>query len=309
MRIGLTGGGSSTDRIVAQAQQAEADGFSALWYASAVAGDPLVAMAIAGRATTSIELGTAVLQTYPCHPLLQANRVAAAANAMGRPGLTLGLGPSHEPIVRGVLGLSYDHPARNTAEYLGIVTDLLAGVEVDVDGTDWSTHSAGRMVALDHPVPVLLSAMSPRMLGIAAEFADGVVLWMASATAIGNRIAPILREATAVRGRPAPRIVAGLPVAVHDDADQARAAISATASGYAGMTNYQRIIHAGGGTEAADVAIVGDEAAVARQLGELCDAGATDIWAQPVAVGDDRAQLSASLKRTRGLLGELARGG
>ncbi|MDW5609701.1 TIGR03564 family F420-dependent LLM class oxidoreductase [Mycolicibacterium sp. D5.8-2] len=309
MRIGLTGGGSSVDRIVAQAQQAEADGFASLWYASAVAGDPLVAMAIAGRATTTIELGTAVLQTFPCHPLLQANRVAAAANAMGRPGLTLGLGPSHEPIVREVLGLSYDHPARNTREYLHIVTDLLAGVEVDVDGTDWSTHSAGRMAAVEHRVPVLLSAMSPRMLGIAAEFADGVVLWMASATAIAGRIAPVLREAAARFGRPAPRIVAGLPVAVHDDVAEARAAVAATSSGYAGMANYQRIIHVGGGSEPADVAIVGDEAAVARQLAELCDAGATDIWAQPVVVGGDRVQRSASLKRTHGLLGELARGG
>ncbi|WP_043371164.1 LLM class flavin-dependent oxidoreductase, partial [Mycolicibacterium conceptionense] len=94
MRIGLSGGAASVDRMIIQAQEAEAEGFSSLWYASGVAGDPLVAMAMAGRATRSIELGTAVLQTYPCHPLLQANRVIAAANAMGRPGLCLGLGPS-----------------------------------------------------------------------------------------------------------------------------------------------------------------------------------------------------------------------
>jgi F420-dependent oxidoreductase-like protein len=238
---------------------------------------------------------------------LQANRVAAAANAMGRPGLTLGLGPSHEPIVRDVLGLSYDHPARNTREYLHIITGLLTGAEVDVDGTDWTTHSAGRMTALDHRVPVLLAALSPRMLRIAAEFADGVVLWLASATAIAGRIAPTLRDTAAAHGRPAPRIVAGLPVAVHDDVDEARAAIAATASGYERMSNYQTIIRAGGGSTAADVGIVGDEAAVARQLDVLIDAGATDVWAQPVAVGMDRAQRSVSVKRTRALLGELAR--
>src|SRR5690606_10710032 len=94
MRIGLTGGASSTDRIVKQAQKAEAEGFTSLWFASTVAGDPLAALAVAGRETGSIELGTAVLQTYPCHPLLQANRAAAVAEAMGRPGFTLGLGPS-----------------------------------------------------------------------------------------------------------------------------------------------------------------------------------------------------------------------
>src|ERR1700704_359458 len=117
MRIGVTGGASSTDKIVAQAQRAEADGFCSLWYASTVAGDPLVAIAMAGRSTSSIELGTAVLQTYPCHPLLQANRAAAVADAMGRPGFTLGIGPSHESLIRDVYGMSYDHPGRSTEEY------------------------------------------------------------------------------------------------------------------------------------------------------------------------------------------------
>src|SRR5688572_24771412 len=118
MRIGLTGGASSVDKIVTQAQQAEADGFTSLWYASVVQGDPLVAMAIAGRATTRVELGTAVLQTYPCHPILQANRAAAVVSGMGRPGFTLGIGPSHESLVRTVYGLSYDRPGRNTEEYV-----------------------------------------------------------------------------------------------------------------------------------------------------------------------------------------------
>ncbi|ETB18610.1 luciferase [Mycobacterium avium subsp. avium 10-9275] len=306
MRIGLTGGASSTDKIVEQAQAAEAEGFTSLWYASTVAGDPLVAMALAGRATTSIELGTAVLQTYPCHPLLQANRVAAAANAMGRPGFTLGLGPSHEPLVSGVLGLSYDHPGRNTEEYLRIISALLRGEEVDYSGQDWTTRSPAGVVRLDDEVPLLLSALSPRMLRIAGRFADGVVLWMASASVIESRIAPALRHATGM-GRPPPRIVAGLPVAVHDDPVEARAATAAMSTMYAGMTNYQRVIEAGGRATPADVAIIGNEESVRKQLQDLLDAGATDIWAQPIGVGYERAQRTASAQRTRELLSELVR--
>ncbi|WP_319457331.1 MULTISPECIES: TIGR03564 family F420-dependent LLM class oxidoreductase [unclassified Mycobacterium] len=307
MRIGLTGGASSVDKIVAQAQQAEADGFSALWYASAVQGDPLVAMTLAGRATASIELGTAVLQTYPCHPLLQANRAASVVNAMGREGFTLGLGPSHEALISGVFGLSYDHPGRNTEEYVRIVSGLLRGEDVDFAGEDWTTRSLGRAVALDHPVPLLLAALSPRMVRIAGEFADGVVLWMASAKAIETRIGPGLRAAAASAGRPAPRVVAGLPVAVHDDVDEARAATTATSTAYSGMTNYQRIIEAGGGSSPADVAVVGNEDSVRAQLEALIAAGATDVWAQPIAVGDDRDRRTASLRRTRELLSALAR--
>ena len=299
MRIGLTGGAGTADKLVAQAQRAEADGFTALWYASAVLGDPVTAMAIAGRATSRIELGTAVLQTYPCHPLLQANRVAAAANAMGRRGFTLGLGPSHRPLIEDVYGLSYDHPGRNTEEYLTIITGLLAGARVDVDGADWTTHGDGRMVALDHPVPVLLSALSPRLLRVAGAVADGTILWMATADAIESHVRPALSAAARTAGRPSPRIVAGLPVAVHDDAEEARAAVAATYGVYAGMANYQRILDKGGARSAADAAIVGDEDAVAAQLRRLVAAGATDIWAQPVAVGDEPR---ASVARTRELL-------
>ena len=152
MRIGLTGGAATADKMIEQAVQAEADGFTSLWYASTVAGDPLVAIALAGRATARIELGTAVLQTYPCHPLLQANRASSVVNAIGRAGFTLGIGPSHESIVRDVLGMSYDHPGRSTEEYATILAGLLRGESVDFDGDDWSAQLP-MLMPLMHTVP------------------------------------------------------------------------------------------------------------------------------------------------------------
>jgi F420-dependent oxidoreductase-like protein len=285
--------------MVDQAKRAEADGFTSLWYASVVGGDPLVTMAIAGRETTTIELGTAVLQTYPCHPLLQANRAASVAAAMGRPGFTLGIGPSHAPLITGVFGLSYDHPGRSTEEYLRILTGVLRGEDVDVDGEDWSAHTAGRVEAPAHPVPVLVSALGPRLLRLAGEVADGTVLWMAPARAIGEHVAPKIHAAATAAGRATPRIVAGLPVAVHDDEAEARAAAAATSSMYSGMENYQRILAIGGAESAEAAAIIGNEASVTAQLQSLLDAGATDIWAAIVPVGPDTR---ASVQRTRDLL-------
>jgi len=302
VRIGLTGGGASVDKVAAQAERAEADGFHSLWYASVVTGDPLVAMAIAGRQTTSIELGTAVLQTYPCHPLLQANRAASVVDAMGRPGLTLGIGPSHRPIVEGVYGYDYNHPGRNTEEYVQILTALLAGETVDVDGHDWTAHTVGRAVPRPHPVPVLVSALGPRLLRVVGAVADGTVLWMAPAKAIESHVAPAITAAATAAGRPSPRIVAGLPVAVHDDEADARSAAVTYSTAYAGMANYQRILEIGGVSTPADAAIVGDEASVRSQLQSLLDAGATDIWAALFPVGDDP---KASMQRTRTLLIEL----
>ena len=302
MRIGVTGGASSVDKIIEQARQAEADGFASIWYASVVTGDPLVPMAMAGRETSSIELGTAVLQTYPCHPLLQANRAASVTAAMGRPGFTLGIGPSHEPLVRGVYGLSYDHPGRSTEEYVRILAALMRGEDVDVEGEDWVAHAAGRSVAPAHPVPVLVSALGPRLLRVAGEVADGTILWMAPVRAVEQHVVPRVHAAARAAGRPAPRIVAGLPVAVHDDEAEARAAAAASSTMYSGMANYQRILDIGGAATPADAAVVGDETSVRRQLQALIDVGATDIWAAVFPVGDDRR---ASRRRTTDLLREL----
>ena len=114
VRIGLNGGAGSIEKMVEQARRAEADGFRALWYPSAVAGDPVTPMAVCGRETASIELGTAVLQTYTSHPVLQFNRVAAAVWTMGRPGFTLGVGPSHAPVIEDRFGMSYSTPSDAT---------------------------------------------------------------------------------------------------------------------------------------------------------------------------------------------------
>src|SRR5256885_15211520 len=62
-----------------------------------------------------------------------------------RSGFTLGIGPSHEPLIRGVFGLPYDHPGRSTEEYVRILTGVLRGEAVDFDGADWSAHNPAGM--------------------------------------------------------------------------------------------------------------------------------------------------------------------
>ena len=302
MRIGLSGGGTTTDRLVQQAVEAEADGFTSLWYPSAILGDPLVAMAMAGRATTSIELGTAVLQTYTCHPVLQANRAASTAAAMGRPGLTLGLGPSHQLVIEGAYGLSYDGVGAHTEEYVTVLSTLLRGEGVKLDGEHFRVHIPITS-ALPQPVSVMVSALAPRLLRVAGELTDGTILWMGSAKAIETHVAPLIDKAAAAAGRSKPRIVAGLPIAVHDDVQEARTTAAEMFANYGVLPNYRRLLDIGGAAGPGDAAIVGDEATVAADIQALFDAGATDVWAAPFPVGEDR---SSSRHRTRALLKELA---
>jgi alkanesulfonate monooxygenase SsuD/methylene tetrahydromethanopterin reductase-like flavin-dependent oxidoreductase (luciferase family) len=235
-------------------------------------------MALAGRATKSIELGTAVLQTYACHPTLQANRIKAVGAAIGRD-VTLGVGPSHQVMVES-LGIPYQGVAKHTEDYLKVLRENL-GPEA----------------------PLLLAALGPRLLRLAGEYTSGTILWMANAQAIETHVAPNIRGAAAGAGRAAPRIVAGLPVAVHDDVDEARAAAQKEFELYGTFPNYQRILAHGGIESPAEAAIVGNEEQAAQQIDSLFHAGATDVWAAPFPVGADRA---ASRARTRKLLAGLA---
>ena len=143
MRIGLTGAGSTADRLVEQARRAEADGFTSMWYPSAAgAGDPLAAMTLAGRATSAIELGTAVLVTYSAHPVFQASRANAVVSAIGTPGrFTLGVGPSHRVVIEDRLGLSYDTPGQHTDEYVQILAGLLRGEQVSFAGQEFRVEA------------------------------------------------------------------------------------------------------------------------------------------------------------------------
>ncbi len=301
MRIGLGGGAATIERIIEQAQQAEAAGFTTLWYPSAVLGDPLVPIAIAGRATSSIELGTAVLQTYTAHPLLTAARASSVAAAMGRPGFVLGVGPSHDRAVEGMYGLSYAYVGRHTEEYTRILVAALHGQDVNLDGADFQVH-AGAPPQPPFPVPVLLGALAPRMLRVAGEVADGTVTWMANRVALEEQIVPRIRAAAAAAGRSAPRIVVGLPVAVHDDVQEARDDAARQYGFYGELPNYARILSFGGLERSVDACVVGDEDSVAAQLRTLVDVGATDVWAAIFPVGADR---KASRARTRALLEEL----
>jgi F420-dependent oxidoreductase-like protein len=302
VRIGLTGGGASVARMIDQAVEAEADGFSSLWYASAVGGDPMVAMALAGRATSTIELGTSVLQTYTCHPVLQANRAASLVSAIGR-GFALGVGPSHRPVIEGAYGLSYDRPGLHTEEYVRVLSALLRSESVAFEGEELRVHG-GLGVKLEVPVTLLVAALGPRLLRAAGQWTDGVILWMANSIAVQSHVVPRLTRAADAAGREAPRVVAGLPVAVHDDRGEARAAAQEQFALYGQLPNYQRILAAGKVDGPADAVIVGNEESVTDQIRALFDAGTTDFWAAPFPVGADR---STSRQRTRALLSDLAK--
>ena len=299
MRIGTmaaeTGGDQALAKLADQLRRAADDGFASVWMSNIFGLDALTSLAVAGSQVPGIELGTAVVPTYPRHPAVLAQQALTAALAVGPGRLTLGIGLSHKIVIEDMYGYSFDRPARHMREYLSALLPLLDGTPVSVDGSTLSAH-IGLSVPRTGRVPVLLAAMAPRMLSLAGEQTDGTVLWMTGPATIRDYVVPALSAAASAAGRPSPRVVCQQPVCVTNDPAAARASATEIFSIYGQLPSYRAMLDKEGAAGPADVAIVGDEDSVAAQILALADVGVTDFVAAEFASGKDRERTRSVLK-------------
>jgi F420-dependent oxidoreductase-like protein len=291
-------------KLIADAEAAEAAGFTSIWVPQIPDDfDALTAIVLMARATTGIELGTAVMPIQTRHPVAMAQQ-ALSTQAVCEGRFTLGLGPSHHWIVEDMLGLTYERPARLVRDYLEVLNAAFAGPgSVDVENDSFRVHNPLDITDLA-PTPILLAALAPVMLRVAGEHAAGTILWMADERAIGDHIAPRITKAAEEAGRPRPRIVAGLPVVLcaSDEVDDARAWAN-RALGHAEYSpNYERLLEQGDACEVGDLLAAGDEATVTARLQSFRDAGATDLSFRILPMGKDRDARIESRRRTEAFL-------
>ena len=304
MRIGLfigtMGAADTVQGQVRQVAEAEMDGFEGLWTAQVAGVDALTMLALSGDKTQSIELGTAVVPTYPRHPMALAQQALTAQAATGGR-LLLGIGLSHRPVVEGRWGLSFQAPAQHMDEYLTILNSLMNIGSVDFHGRHFSVSGEIQRMT-DTPPTVCVAALAPRMLRMAGERASGTITWMVGPKTLEEHIVPRITSAAEGAGRPAPRVCVGLPICVTDDRQAGFESAAGFFRRYGDLPSYRRMLDIEGVESPAEVAIVGSESEVEAQLKTLSDAGATDYLASIFPTGDDA---EASVSRTRELLKSL----
>lgn len=303
MKIGLVlampGDTTGVNGLVEKAARAEAAGFASAWLPQVFGVDALTMFAMAGSQTSRIELGTAVVPTYPRHPTAlagQALTTQAATN--GR--LALGIGLSHKFVIEDVLGLDYSRPVAHMREYLTILNGLLTGEQVSFRGELYRVNAQVTVPGATKP-PVLVAALGPAMLKLTGRLADGTITWMGGIPYLRDIAVPTITAAATAAGRPAPRIAAMVPVVVTNDAAAAREALNTTYKMYGVLPSYRATLDRGGAANPADVAIIGTENEVEAQLNEYAAVGVTDLNA--VLTGEPAGNREA----TSELLGSLAR--
>ena len=283
--LGADGRRGDLDGIVASAKQVESAGLDNLWMANIFSFDAIGTLAVVGREVPRIGLGTAVTPTYPRHPTALAQQALTTAAATGNR-FTLGIGLSHKIVIENMLGFSYDKPARHMREYLDVLMPLLRGEAVNYDGEQYRVHGLQLAVPGADPVPTVVAALGPVMLRIAGEFTDGTNTWMVGPKTMENHIVKRLASAAEAAGRPAPRVVGGVPIALTNQPDAARESIATTLAMYGQLPSYRAMLDREGVDGPADIAILGDENALRGEVDRFRNAGVTDFNAAIMNVED-----------------------
>ena len=278
MMIGEGAGESPTlDEIVARAQRIEAAGLATAWLAHIFAYDAMSALAIVGRETKRIELGTAVVPTYPRHPVVMAQQ-ALTTQAASHGRFTLGIGLSHQVVIEKMYGLSYARQVTHMQEYLAVLKPLLRGEPVKYKGQEYHVNM-NLQVHGATPVPLVLAALGPKMLDLAGREAAGTVTWMASHRALREHVVPRITAAAREARNPSPRVIAGMPIAIASDTVKAREVAARVFHVYGGLPAYRAMLNREGVQNPDDVALIGDPATVAGEIRRLEDIGVTDLCA------------------------------
>lgn len=273
--------------------EGEKAGVRQMWATQGAAStDLLTTYAAAFQLTSEIRLGTSIVPTYPRHPLALAQQAATAAS-LGPGRLRLGVGTSHRPSIEGVYGFRMETPLEHLREYITVLRAALWDGAVDHQGRFFTAKTK-----LNHPqpVPILIAALGEKAYRLAGEVSDGAISWNVPPQHLLATALPAMKEAAEAANRPAPPLIAHVPVVLNNDPDTAMQAARKGLAVYARLPFYFNMWAEAGyplqadGTVSDDLinslVVVGDEEAVAARLTELLNSGLDELLIASLPAND-----------------------
>nr|WP_090280160.1 LLM class F420-dependent oxidoreductase [Mycolicibacterium komanii]CRL76278.1 monooxygenase [Mycolicibacterium komanii] len=280
------------DDLIAQARRAHELGVQQVWLSQRFDYDAIGVAGVIGAAVPGLGVGTFVVPFNPRHPLIVASQ-AQTAQAATHGRFTLGLGLGAHEVERQAFGTAWPNTIARLREHLTVLRSIFDAGTADFHGEEFTANPQWPVqVPGGTPVPIYVAAMGPKALQVTGELADGTLPYLAGPRTIADFIEPTIARAAAEAGRPAPKIVAAVPVVVSDDADAARRRAAEHLSFYEQIPSYRRVLEREGVDSATDVAAIGSAEAMTRHLKNYLEAGATDVVLSAVD-GVDPAQREA----------------
>jgi F420-dependent oxidoreductase-like protein len=225
---------------------AEAAGVSKVWLTTGAGADALTVFAAAASRTQSVTMGTAIVPTFPRHPVVVAQQAADIAQfAPGR--FVLGLGPSHALVMEGRYGIPYTQPLSHLREFVTVVKTLLTGTQTDFEGEHFKIHAK---LDYDAQVPVITSALRAPSFELAGEISEGAVTWLCPASYLRDTALPALERGAAREGRARPKLIAHAFLALTSKPAELQQGVDEFLQRYPRLTNYQEMFAAAGYPEA-----------------------------------------------------------
>jgi len=296
-RVGLVIYGTDAAAAVAAIIAAEAAGVRQVWMTQLTsAPDTMAIFAAAAVQTNSVRLGTAIVPTYPRHPVSLAQQ-ALTLGDLAPNRLRLGIGPSHRPTIEGFYGIPMTAPLEHLREYVAVLRAALWEGEVDYQGRFFTVKAT---MPRTPRTPILISALRTGAFHLAGEVSDGAISWVCPVPYLLEKARPALRAGAAKSGRPVPPLVACIPVALSKDRQAVLAVARSQLSRYGRLPFYANMFADAGFPIAPDgtmtdalidsLVVYGDEATIAARFNELLEAGLDELLIMKVQVADPEVE-------------------
>ncbi|HEV8587225.1 MAG TPA: LLM class flavin-dependent oxidoreductase [Methylomirabilota bacterium] len=264
------------------ARDADRLGYDSVWVTHGAGRDSFVVLGAYAAATTRVGLGNGVVPIYPRHPVTMA-QAALSLNEVSGGRFRLGIGVSHKTSMEAALGLRLAEPLAAMREYVAVLRGAL-GAGSEFEGRHYRAHWTIALSKRPPAPPLYLAALSAKMLELAGEIADGVVLWLCPPAYVRDVALPALERGRRRAGKPLAGfdIVAAVPLAVADDRAAALTAFRGELKRYAEQPFYRAMLTAAGlGDGLAEFDRKGEvPAALAEALGGIGDAGAARAYVE-----------------------------
>jgi len=288
-------------------RRAEALGVPTVWLTSGSA-EQMSILSAAAVQTERVGLGTAIVPTYPRHPIVLAQQ-ASVVSALAPGRLRLGVGPSHRPNIEDFFGLPFNSPLTHLREYVAVLRQALGEGRVDFDGRHYHVHFPAVAKA---DVPILVSALRSSSFLLAGEVADGAISWICPPRYLAEHARPALQEGARRGGRAMPPLIGHMFMCVTSDLKAAREDARQRLAMYPRLPFYAEMLRKAGDEEAAGgrvsermidaVVAYGPEDACRERLRAFAaEATADELIVSLMATGPDRwAGIEAGMRVVAG---------